>query len=228
MPDPRPPPLAAPHSVCLWSLSGSLVARETAKQAAVLGASISADSKLVAVAATAQLAPGRAVAVRHGQVPVFEVVARGGGGGDAAEPTGLRQVFCVGGHSRGVTAASFAQDCVHLAVAARDAEWSVVRTDLRHAEPAEVGRGKAPHGTPFERVALSPFAKRLVGATATGTSIVDVGRGVTLETIPHGHGPSPPTALQYSNDALRVLSAGVDGKLRLWRVEDDDALAGAL
>ncbi|EOD42082.1 hypothetical protein EMIHUDRAFT_447579 [Emiliania huxleyi CCMP1516] len=164
------------RSVCLWSLSGSLVARETAKQAAVLGA----------------------------------------------------QVFCVGGHSRGVTAASFAQDCVHLAVAARDAEWSVVRTDLRHAEPAEVGRGKAPHGTPFERVALSPFAKRLVGATATGTSIVDVGRGVTLETIPHGHGPSPPTALQYSNDALRVLSAGVDGKLRLWRVEDDDAKAGAL
>ena len=63
---------------------------------------------------------------------------------------------------------------------------------------------------------------------ATGTSIVDVGRGVTLETIPHGHGPSPPTALQYSNDALRVLSAGVDGKLRLWRVEDDDAMAGAL
>lgn len=133
------------------------------------------------------------------------------------------------GHTRSVTAVSFAHDCVHLALAARDGEWSVVRADARaraQADAKEAARGAAPGGVPFERVALSPFARRLVGATASQLCIVDVNSGAVLETVPTAHGGV--TALCYSSDGLRALSGGEDGRLRVWRVEDDAAKAGTL
>ena len=117
--------------------------------------------------------------------------------------------------------------------------WSVWATDVRFdlkQEADEHARGAAPGGTPFELIALSPFAKRLVGATPSTISIVDVagaargklkGTGAVLETIPQtGHGGV--TALAYSSDGLRTLSAGEDGRLRLWRVEDDESKAGTI
>lgn len=120
-------------------------------------------------------------------------------------------------------------DCVHLAVASRDGEWSVVGTDVRHdlkVPVREHARGQAPSGKAFELIALSPFAKRLVGATGNTLSIIDVaaaaaGKGakhVEIESMPCGH--HGVTSLAYSADGLRVLSAGEDGRLRLWRVED--------
>ncbi len=119
-------------------------------------------------------------------------------------------------------------------MAARDGEWSVVATDVRYdlkQEATEYARGRAPT-QPFELIALSPFAKRLVGATATSISIVNVkaaargakGAAAVLETMSHGHGRV--SALSYSSDGLRVLSGGADAKLRLWRVEDDGSKAG--
>ena len=80
-------------------------------------------------------------------------------------------------------------------------------------------RGKAP-AAPFERIALSPFAKRLLGVSGTTMSIVDVeaardGRASVLETIETGHGAL--SALVYSSDGLRALTGGRDGRLRLWR-----------
>ena len=207
----------------IWSLSGELIASFETKHAAQLGASISADSKLIALACTAAASTSRSVAAAHGQVPVLEVQYRGG---DAA---GLAQVLSVGGHTRGMTSVAFAQDCVHLALASHDGEWSVVSTDVRYdlKVPAkEKSRGIAPGGTPFERVALSPFARRLVGATKTKMSIVDVEKQHVLETIETGHGGL--SCLCYSSDGLRVLTAGSDGRLRLWRVEDDEGKAGTL
>lgn len=221
-------------TVKLWSLSGDLIASENTKQVEQFGASISVDSRLVAIACTSAVSAQRAVAPRHGQVPIFELVATSA----AAEPTGLRRVLCVGGHTRGVTSVSFAKDCVHLGIASLDCEWSVVRTDVRYdlkVEAKEAARGVAPHRTPFSRIALSPFAHRLVGATATGISIVDVSKAArglkadayVLQTIEaHGHGAI--RALVYSTDGMRVLSGGEDGRLRLWRVEDDDGKMGKL
>ena len=111
----------------------------------------------------------------------------------------------------------------------RDGEWSVVRADAKarsKADAMEAARGAAPGGVPFERVALSPFAKRLVGATASRLCIVDVASAAVLETVPTGHGGV--TALCYSSDGLRALSGGEDGRLRVWRVEDDVTKAGTL
>lgn len=208
----------------LWSISGELIATfEASKHAALLSASISADSKLIALACTAAANPTRTVAAAHGQVPVLEVQYRGG------EAAGLGQVLSIGGHTRGMTSAAFAQDCVHLGLASHDGEWSVVSTDVRYdlKVPAkEKARGTAPNGAPFERVALSPFARRLVGSTRTTMVIVDVEKQRVLETIDTGHGGI--SCLQYSSDGLRVLTAGSDGRLRLWRVEDDDGKAGTL
>ena len=264
-------------TVKLWSPAGDLIAAVDNKQAAQHGASISADSKLVAIAGAAHRGPSaasRSVSPNHGQVrrahslapkhaprrptphrpfprwtsvghahairsvgglclrearqplfgpgrarqvSVYEVMYNGD------KPIGLRLVLNVGGHTRGVTSVSFAQDCVHLALAALDGEWSVVGTDVRYdlkVAAREDARGKAPHA-PFEMIALSPFAMRLVGATASASiSIIDVASGRALETIEAGHGAV--TALAYSFDGLRVLSGGGDGKLRLWRVGEDD------
>jgi len=231
-------------SLKLWSLSGELIATVANKQAIHFGAAVSADSLLVAVAAGSNASASRAVAPRHAQVSVYEVQVAGGGGGGGGggdsggdsgggggggRPTGLSLALSVAGHTRSVTAVSFAHDCVHLALAARDGEWSVVRADARaragrHAK--EAARGAAPGGVPFERVALSPFARRLVGATASQLCIVDVNSGAVLETVPTAHGGV--TALCYSSDGLRALSGGEDGRLRVWRVEDDAAKAGTL
>jgi len=221
-------------TVKVWSLGGELISSANTKQVEQFGATISADSRLVAIACTSAVHAQRAVAPRHGQVPVFELAAPSA----TAEPTSLRQVLCVGGHTRGVSSVSFAKDCVHLGIASLDCEWSVVRTDVRYdlkVEAKEAARGVAPNRTPFSRIALSPFARRLVGATATSMSIVDVekaSRGLkndlcVLQTIDaHGHGAI--RALVYSSDGLRVLSGGDDGRLRLWRVEDDEGKAGTL
>ena len=211
-------------SAKIWTLGGELIDSVETKHVAQFGGSISADSCLIALACTSAATPSRSVAPAHGQVPVFQVDFTTGG-----EATGLTQVLNVAGHTRGVTSIAFAQDCVHLAVASHDCEWSVVSTDVRYdlKVPAkEKARGGAPNGLPFERIALSPFARRLVGATATTMSIVDVERRQVLETIQTGHNGI--SALCYSSDGLRALSAGQDGRLRLWRVEDDDAKAGKL
>ena len=100
--------------------------------------------------------------------------------------------------------------------------WPAVSSQLLRAS----GCGAAPGGVPFERIALSPFAKRLVGATASQLCIVNVALGAVLETVPTAHGGV--TALCYSSDGLRALSGGEDGRLRVWRVEDDAAKAGTL
>ena len=213
----------------MWSLGGELLASAPpSKQAVQHGASISADSNLIAVGCSSHPNPSRAVAPRHGQVPVYQVLYEGG------TPKALQLALNIAGHTRGVRAVSFAQDCVHLALASLDGEWSVVRTDVRYdlkQEAKEHARGRAPNGTPFEAVALSPFAHRLVGATATSIAIVDVdaaarGAAAVLETIPSGHGGI--SSLCYSADGLRALSGGQDGRLRLWRVEDDTTKAGTL
>ena len=79
----------------------------------------------------------------------------------------------------------------------------------------------------FERVALSPFATRLVGAAAAEIAIIDVtaaaagGRGSSfslVERVPTGHGRV--TSLCFSFDGTCALSGGEDGRLRLWRVEE--------
>ena len=82
-----------------------------------------------------------------------------------------------------------------------------------------MARGRAPN-SPFERVALSPFARRLVGATANTLVIVDV-RTLAVVDIVRETAHRGVTALAYASDGLRVLSAGEDGKLRLWRVAED-------
>jgi hypothetical protein len=227
---------------------------------------------------------------------LYEVLCEG----KAGEPSGLRLVLSVAGHTKGVRAVSFSgSDCGHLALASMDGEWSVVKAPVSRcpgptarpagpalqsataltrsgptsgqpegaaraapkAEAREYARGRAPAGAPFERVALSPFARRLVGASANGNicvrrpakprpdlqaagssaqalglgpcavQIVDVdaaarGGASLLETIPAGHGAV--SSLCYACDGLRVLSAGEDSRLRLWRVEDDEGKAGTL
>ena len=91
-----------------------------------------------------------------------------------------------------------------------------------NAAQREVAQGKAPNSA-FTHIALSPFAKRLVGATANTLAIIDVHTGKPVDVVRStGHGGV--SALSYASDGLRVLSAGEDGKLRLWRVaEDKDA-----
>jgi len=180
-------------------------------------------------------ASSRAVATRHGQVSVFEVVSGGGGGGGA--PSELRLAMSVAGHARGISAVSFAQDCVHLGLACKDGTWSVVVTSspsgALKSDPIEHARGTVP-GAPFEAIALSPFAKRLVGGTASTLTIVDVAAAArgqsaravidTIQATAHGG----ITGLSYSSDGLRALSAGEDGRLRLWVVETDEGKAGTL
>lgn len=216
-------------SVRVWSLGGELLASAPpSKQSMQHGAAISADSGLIAVGCSSHPNPSRAVAPRHGQVPVYQVLYEGG------RPRELQLALNIAGHTRGVRAVSFAHDCVHIALASLDGEWSVVRTDVRFdlkQEAKEHARGRAPNGTPFEAVALSPFARRLVGATATTITIVDVdaaarGAASVLETIPSGHGGI--SSLCYAADGLRALSGGKDGRLRLWRLEDDATKAGTL
>ena len=207
------------RTIKLWSTAGELVCSVDNKQAAQYGASISADSRLIAVAAAAHggsHSASRAVAPRHAQVSVYEVVLNG------ESPVGLRLVLSVAGHIRGISAVAFSSlGCNHLALAAKDGAWTVVKTDVpalaaTKEEAKELGRGHVRPGF-FERLALSPLARRLIGATATTMSIVDVGTAAVLETISTGHGVT--SSLAMSADGLRVLTAGEDGKLRLWRVE---------
>jgi WD40 repeat protein len=233
-------------------------------------------------------ASSRAVATRHGQVSVFEVVSGGGGGGGA--PSELRLAMSVAGHARGISAVSFAQDCVHLGLACKDGTWSVIVTSspsgALKSDPIEHARGTVPgyaperstsrpqsprpqsprpqsprpqsprpqsprhcsahvacaivgstfgdRSAPFEAITLSPFAKRLVGGTASTLTIVDVAAAArgqsaravidTIQATAHGG----ITGLSYSSDGLRALSAGEDGRLRLWVVETDEGKAGTL
>ena len=224
--------LLAPNSKCivtvgddmevkLWAPGGELIASVTNKQGEQYGAAISADSRYVAVAASAHKgshATSRAVAPKHGQVSLYEIGYRGDG--EAKEATGLTLAMSVAGHARGVNAVSFAQDCVHLATACKDGEWSIVATN-KPPEPREYARGSAPHSEPFSLIALSPMAKRLVGATASTLTVlkIDKGKGTVVEVVPStGHVGT--TALSFSGDGLRCLSAGEEGRLRLWKVEE--------
>lgn len=128
----------------------------------------------------------------------------------------------VGGHVRGVSDVSYAADGIHLAVACNGAEWSIVATN-KPPEPRELVRGVAPNGVPFQRIALSPCAKRLVGATATNLSIFKVdGCGGRLVDTVSATGHAGVTALSFGFDGVRCLSAGEDGRLRLWKVEEDE------
>ena len=90
---------------------------------------------------------------------------------------------------------------------------------------------KAPGGVPFERVALTPRATRLVGATASTLSILQIakGGGTLVETV-SATGHAGLTALSLGAGGRRCLSAGSDGRLRLWRVDDegDDGGMGSL
>ena len=212
-------------SVKLWSAGGELVASVTNKQAEQYGGAIASDSRVVAIAASAHRgahAASRAVAPKHGQVSVFAIEYAAGGDGPA---TGLSLAMNLAGHVRGVGAVDFARDDGErrLALAAKDGAWSIVATHkLAAAEPKEVARGRAPGDVPFERVALSAHAKRLVGATHSTLSIIDVTRsgGALLETVAAiGHGRL--TALSLSADGLRCLTAGEDGRLRLWKVAEE-------
>ena len=68
-------------------------------------------------------------------------------------------------------------------------------------------------------MALSPLAKRLIGATATELSIFDVRRGTLLEKVTTGHRGI--CTVTFSADGRRLLSGGKeDGRLRLWRIEE--------
>ena len=99
----------------MWSLCGELLASAPpSKQAVQHGASISADSNLIAVGCSSHPNPSRAVAPRHGQVPVYQVLYEGG------TPKALQLALNIAGHTRGVRAVSFAQDCVHIALASLD------------------------------------------------------------------------------------------------------------
>ena len=86
--------------------------------------------------------PSLMVAPYHRQVAVHEVAMAGD------QPSGLRQVLNVAGHTKGITSVAFAQDCVHLALASRDAEWSVVCTDVRYDLKVETNENADPrdHG----------------------------------------------------------------------------------
>ena len=197
------------YAIKLWSLSGELIGALENKQNGHFDAALSADSRFAAVATGV------------GEVKLFEVTCRKDGA-----PTGLVKAMNVSRHTARVTSVAFAQDCVHLAVCSKDGGWSVWRTDVRYdlkQDPKLHAHGAAP-GAPFERVALSPFATRLVGAAGSKLSIVDVsaaaaGGAALLETLESGHGRV--TTLAFSSDGLRALSGGDDGKLRLWRVEAD-------
>ena len=135
----------------------------------------------------------------------------------------------VGGHTRGVSCVSFGQDCIHLALASKDGEWSVWRTDK--TEPLEHARGAAPNA-PLECVALSPFATRLIGSDGSQLLVFDVAaaargkKACVLATIETAH--RLVRTLSYSYDGLRALTSGDDCKLRLWRLEDDAAKAGTI
>lgn len=181
------------------------------------------SSKFIAVAADSAAA-GRNVAPRHGQVAIYEV-----GYDNKGNAYRLTQAMLVGGHTRGVSSVSFAQDCIHLALASKDGEWSVWRTDKK--EPVEHARGAAA-SAPLECIALSPFATRLIGSAGSQLHVFDVAaatrgkKACLLETIETAH--RVVRTLSFSYDGLRALTGGDDCKLRLWRLEDDDAKAGTI
>jgi len=199
-------------TIRLWSLDGKQISTVTNRQFAQFGASIDADSSLIAVAG-ASLTSSRSVGKTRGQVSVYKVAYQG------KTPQSLDYVTSVAGHTRGINAVSFAHAVPHLALASADGEWSVWDTRVRYdrgEEPTELARAK---GMPFVAVALSPLGKRLVGGTPTELCIFDVRRGQILEQIPTGHYGI--CAISFSLDGTRLLSGGrEDRRLRLWRMED--------
>lgn len=81
--------------------------------------------------------------------------------------------------------------------------------------------GKVPHTVWSATRTCAPPSPWTVDAAARG-----VGAASLLETVPSGHGGI--RSLCYAADGLRVLSGGQDGRLRLWRAEDDPTKAGTL
>jgi len=110
----------------------------------------------------------------------------------------------------------------------------VWRTDVRYdlqAQPEEHARGAVPAGH-LECIALSPFATRLVGGAGSEIFLFNVAaaargkKACLLERIESGHGRV--RTLSYSSDGMQALSGGEDGKLRLWRLEDQEQKSGTL
>ena len=103
-----------------------------------------------------------------------------------------------------------------------DAQIDAVVSDL---PPDAVKTGMLANAETVTRVA-SAIKSRALKNVVVNTVMIAKGGASLLETIPAGHGAV--SSLCYASDGLRVLSAGEDSRLRLWRVEDDEGKAGTL
>ena len=137
------------------------------------------------------------------------------------------------GQRRACTSVAFSDDCTQLAACSKDGSWSVWRIDVRYEykeDPRLRGRGAAPDGVPFERVALSPRGSLLAASVGADIHLLAVD-GVTTRAPPPS--PSSPertpaaSAASLGSDGTRFASGGADGRVRLWKAADA-ADAGAL
>ena len=148
--------------------------------------------------------------------------------------TGLETAMTCTGQRRACTSVAFSDDCTQLAACSKDGSWSVWRIDVRYEykeDPRLRGRGAAPDGVPFERVALSPRGSLLAASVGADIHLLAVDgvhhASATAITVIAGAHPGGVRCLAFGSDGTRFASGGADGRVRLWKAADA-ADAGAL
>ena len=203
--------------VKLWSLSGECLCTHANKQGEIFSAALSVDSRFVALGCWMS------------DVKVLKVTTAKDGA-----PTGLETAMTCTGQRRACTSVAFSDDCTQLAACSKDGSWSVWRIDVRYEykeDPRLRGRGAAPDGVPFERVALSPRGSLLAASVGADIHLLAVdgvhhASATALAVIAGAH-PGGVRCLAFGSDGTRFASGGADGRVRLWKAADA-ADAGAL
>ena len=203
--------------VKLWSLSGECLCTHANKQGEIFSAALSVDSRFVALGCWMS------------DVKVLKVTTAKDGGA-----TGLETAMTCTGQRRACTSVAFSDDCTQLAACSKDGSWSVWRIDVRYEykeDPRLRGRGAAPDGVPFERVALSPRGSLLAASVGADIHLLAVDgvhhASATAITVIAGAHPGGVRCLAFGSDGTRFASGGADGRVRLWKAADA-ADAGAL
>ena len=203
--------------VKLWSLSGECLCTHANKQGEIFSAALSVDSRFVALGCWMS------------DVKVLKVTTAKDGGA-----TGLETAMTCTGQRRAGTSVAFSDDCTQLAACSKDGSWSVWRIDVRYEykeDPRLRGRGAAPDGVPFERVALSPRGSLLAASVGADIHLLAVdgvhhASATALAVIAGAH-PGGVRCLAFGSDGTRFASGGADGRVRLWKAADATD-AGAL